>query len=239
MPDTDDDPNVALELDQYEQGEDDTESASERRARALRRQPDERLAAVTGLTREEDEARRQAELDAAHATERELSAEDERELEEQRLRHETLDATAAATEAREAFRLADLDDATSDRHRELADTERLHSVSDQARGGHKLDEAAARPDEPGAAGLAASGRRDQRAAAREGRVATEEDLIADDYAGRARERRTEGQQAQEAQPPATATAPQKPPVARKFVRKELRKRRTPDRSTEPDLGLGD
>lgn len=244
MPDTDDDQTIALEAAQHEPGDDDTGSASERRARALRQQPNERLAAVTGLTAEEEEARRLDELDEARAEDLELTDRDERELEESRQRRETLDVSAAATtEVQEAFRLADIADATSERHRGLANTERQHALSDQARGGHKLDEAAAGWDQPGAAGLAASGRRDQRAAGHEANAATEHDIIADKYADKARKYREEGQ---EAQPPATDAVrnpPATPPEARIVRHNEVRRKKrtpsTPDRSTEPDIGLGD
>jgi hypothetical protein len=250
MPDTDDGQNIALELDQNEQGEEDgTESVRERRARALQRQRDERLASVTGLTPEEAEVRREAELQQARDKGLELTRQDERTLEERRRREETLDASAAATrdvraeEAKEAYRLAHIAELDSDRHRELAATARRQSVNDQARGGHKLDEAAVRPDEPGAAGLAASGRRDQRAAGGEDRVAAEHEIIAGEHDDEARERRVEGRRAQE-QPPAVdavRTRPWKPPQARTHKSEQVKKlhqltRSKPD-PLEPDLGL--
>lgn len=231
MADTDDEQTIALEPN-HAQGDDDTWAASERHGARASKRDGERPAAVVGLTPEEEEARRQEELDQARNERIELAARDERGLEEVRERREVLDATAETTEA---IRLAEIAESARDRYRRDAGTERRQATSYWAHGNHLLDEAAARPDEPGADATAAAGRRYQRAAVREDRDADRDDGIADRYDEEARERRGE------AQPPASEAVrnpPAEAPRARKFVRKQL-KQKVHDRSTQPDIGLGD
>ncbi|MFK4083224.1 hypothetical protein ACI2LF_03885 [Kribbella sp. NPDC020789] len=152
----------------------------------------------------------------------ERAANEERELEEIRDRRELLDATA---ETVEAIRLADANDAAVARHRALADAERRQARSDHAHGNHLLDEAAARPDEPGADATAAAGRRYQRAGDREEREAAYDDRVADRYA------------APREQAPASDAArrPAQPPEARKFVQPRKTKKR--QKSSGLDLEL--
>src|SRR3954454_19484337 len=76
MADTDEEQSVALEPEQREQGDDDTEAASERRAVRAREQVDERLAA--GLTRSEEARRRGEEDELAWAAEEDVEAHAER-----------------------------------------------------------------------------------------------------------------------------------------------------------------
>jgi len=233
MADTDDDEQtIALEPDQHV----DTQTAREQRGARASERDGERPAAVVGLTPEEEEARRQEELDElreedleqAHDEEIELEARDERELEELRRRREVV----AAAETSEAIRLSE----ASRELRRDGDAKTRQAMSDWAHGHHLLDEAAVRPDEPGAAAQAAAGRRYQRAAVREDRSAEADYQRADRYDAEARERRGVAQQ--EEQPPAIEAVrrPAETPQARKFVHpKKVRKH---DRSTEPDLGLG-
>jgi len=237
MADTDDDEQtIALEPDQHV----DTETAREQRGARASERDGERPAAVVGLTPEEEEARRQEELDEireedlerSHADEIELEARDERELEELRRRREIV----AAAETSEAIRLSE----ASRELRRDGDAKTRQAMSDWAHGHHLLDEAAVRPDEPGAAAQAAAGRRYQRAAVREDRSAEADYERADGYDAEARERRG-GAPQQEEQPPAIEAVRNRPaetPQARKFVHKNLKKVRKHDPSKEPDLGLG-
>ena len=249
MADTDDDQTVELEPEQHLRGDDDTEAASERRAASPReREDEERTAAVVGLTPEEAAARREEErderlaeeLDQDHADEldedhekaMDLAALDERQLAELRRRRELL----AAADTTEALRL-------SEAGRELrrdGDAKTRQAMSDWAHGHHQLDKAALRPDEPGADALAADGRRYQRAAVREDRSAESDYQLADQYDDAARERRDA---ARDDLPPAREAVlnrPTEPPEASKYVHKNLKKvRKVRDRSTQPDLGLGD
>jgi hypothetical protein len=249
MADTDEEQSVALDPEQREQGDDDTEAASERRAVRAREQTDERLAA--GLTRseearrraEEDELARAAEEDAeAHAERLELAAKEEQERQELRSRDELL--AKASAEATRAYDLAYADEVQRDRYRKLAQGEQRQAVSDLAHGRHELDEAAANPDAPGAAGLAADGRRYERASGIEDRRAANDHRIADGYDASARDWRTEARREQpdpvEAvrNPPAEAPEAQLP-HARRHVRSRVKNRNTPDPSKQPDLGLGD
>ncbi len=159
-------------------------------------------------------------VEEREAEELERAADEELELEEIRDRRELLDATA---ETAEAIRLAEANEAASIRHRELADAERRQARSDHAHGNHLLDEAAARPDEPGADATAAAGRRYQRAGAREDREAAYDDRVADRYAGE--------------QAPASDAArrPAQPPEARKFIQPRKTKKR--EKNTGLDLDL--
>jgi hypothetical protein len=243
MPDTDDDQSVELDPVQRESGDDDTEAARERRAAQARAEADRRP--IADLTAEEDAERRadedvevRLEEDEAARTEQlELAAKDEQELEELRHRGQLLDA-AAETEL--AMKLAYSDQAAGQRYRAEATTERQRSLGDLARGRHELDEAAAYPDEPGAAGLAAKGRRDERASGIEARRAESDDRLADRYDASAREYRREASPDPRyavQNPPKEAPEAQLP-QARRNVRSRLRtKRKTVDRSAEPDLEL--
>jgi hypothetical protein len=243
MADTDDDQTVALEPDQHLQGDDDTEAAGERRDRTSERD-DERLAAVVGLTPEGEAARREEErqerlaeedVEAAEAEEIERVNADERALEEKRRRDELLDAKAVET-AR-AIELAHVAESASNRHRRLADALTQQATSDWTHGNHLRDEAAARPDEPGADATAAAGRRYQRAAGREDRGAEYDDRIAGRYDVEAREYRRDAHQPDPIE--AVRNPPTEPPEARtRFVRSRLKKQ-VRDRSSEPDIGLGD
>jgi len=162
-------------------------------------------------------------VEEREAEELERAANEERELEEIRDRRELLDATA---ETAEAIRLAEANEAASIRHREFADAERRQARNDHAHGNHLLDEAAARPDEPGADATAAAGRRYQRAGDREDREAAYDDRVADRYAG-----------ARVEQAPASDAArrPAQPPEARKFIQPRRTKKRAKDTGLDLDL----
>lgn len=239
MADTDDEQTVALEPDQREQGEDDSPQAlSERRRAGERERRDERPAAV--LTPEEEAALREEELEEVSEEEVELAAREERELEERRSRRELLDATAETTRA---IRLAEVAETVRDRLRSEAGAERRQGRSDWAHGNRLLDEAAARPDEPGADATAAAGRRYQRAGEREFREARYDDRTADRYDAVARDRRSEAAEGpQPEQPPASEAVrnpPSKAPRARKFVKRRKRATRDRDPKALRDFGIGD
>ncbi|MFI5691384.1 hypothetical protein ACIA58_06055 [Kribbella sp. NPDC051586] len=217
MPDTDDDQSVELDPVQREQGDDDTEAASERRATRARAESDRH--AVADLTADEDVERRadeehalqvEEEDEAAHAERLELAAAEQHELDELRDREQLLDATAETTRA---FELAYADEAARDRYRGYATTETQRSTGDLARGRHELDEAAAYPDEHGSAELAARGRRDERASGIEARRAESDDRIADGYDASAQEHRREARQAQPDAVEAVRTPPGETPEA--------------------------
>jgi hypothetical protein len=216
MPDTDDDQSVELDPVQREQGDDDTEAARERRAVQARAEADRQV--VADLTLDEDVERRveqeqalvEEQDEAARAERLELATKEQQELDEHRDREQLLDATAEATRA---FELAYADEAARDRYRALATTETQRSVGDLARGRHELDEAAAYPDEPGSAGLAAKGRRDERASGIEARRAESDDRIADRYDDSAQEHRREARQAQPDAVEAVRTPPGETPEA--------------------------
>jgi len=234
MADTDDEQTLALEPDQREQGEDDSaEAASERRGAGMWVRDAERPAAV--LTPEEQAALLDEE-EELREDDLELAAREERELEELRHRREAI----ARAETSQAFRLAELDEEARDRHRRLAGGERLQARSDWAHGNHLLDEAAARPDEPGADATVAAGRRYQRAATREDGKAEYDDRVADRYDAQARERRSEARESE--QPPAVEAVrnpPTEAPQARKFVRRKRVKQRDRDPKALREFGLGD
>jgi hypothetical protein len=196
MPDTPDDPLVELVPEQ--RADDDTEAASERHAAKARAEADQDpthdlAEEAAKLRAEEDEQARLNEADeAAHAERVELAAKDELERLELRDR-DGLDATA---ETIRALELAHVDEEAGRRYRQLATTEVQHSVGDLARGRHELDEAAAHPDERGSAGLAAKGRRDERASGIEARRAESYDRRADGYEESAQDHRRDARQAQ-------------------------------------------
>jgi hypothetical protein len=244
MPDTDDDQSVELDPVQRESGDDDTEAARERRAAQARAEADRRP--IADLTAEEDAERRAAEDvqvrlaeedEAVRAEQLELATNEEQELQELRHRDQLLDATA---ETERAMKLAYSDQVAGERYRAEATTERQRSIGDLARGRHELDEAAAHPDERGSAELAAKGRRDERASGIEDRRAESDDRLADRYDASAREYRREvsPDPRYAVQNPPKETPEAQLPQARRNVRSRLRtKRKTVDRSAEPDLEL--
>ncbi|WP_371405997.1 hypothetical protein OHA10_10540 [Kribbella sp. NBC_00662] len=246
MPDTDDDQSVELDPAQ-ESGDDETEGRRERRAAQARAEADRRVVAdltadedVERRTEEVEQARLEEEDEAARAERLELAVKDQQELDELRDREQLLDATAETTRALE---LAYADEAARDRYRAYATTETQRSIGDLAHGRHELDEAAAHPDEPGSAGLAAEGRRYERASGIEARRAVSDDRLADRYDESAQDHRREARQTQPDAVEAVRNPPKETPEAqlpqaRRNVRSRLRtKRKTVDRSAEPDLEL--
>jgi hypothetical protein len=249
MPDTDDDQSVELVPDQREQGDDDTEAASERRAAQARSEADKHpthdLADEEAeLREEEDELARADEEDAEARAEQldERVAKDQQELAERRSREELLDATA---ETSRAFQLAYSDEQARDRYRQYATNDVQRGISDRAHGRHELDEAAAHRDEAGSAGLVAEGRRYQNSATIEERKAVSDDRISREYDASAREHRRE---AQPNPSEAIRKAPEEPPEAqlpqaRRHVRGPGRIRNKqgkvvkPNRASEPDLEI--
>lgn len=208
MPDTDDDQSVELVPDQREQGDDDTEAASERRAAQARteagKHPTHDLAEEDAERRDEEELQaRLDQEDAAARAERleERATKEQQELTERRSREEVLDATAETTRA---MQLAYADEEGRDRYRQLATNDVQRGISDRAHGRHELDEAAAHRDETGSAGLVAEGRRFQNSATIEERKAVADDNISREYAASAREHRREAQ-------PSPSEAVRKPP----------------------------
>ncbi|MEI8406768.1 MULTISPECIES: hypothetical protein [unclassified Kribbella] len=230
----DDEQTVALELDQHEQGDDGSPDAlSERRGKWVREEVED-----AAVRRDEDrEQQLREEDDLLHEERVERARQDERELEEIRERH----TVTAETETTRAMRLAEVDEASRDLRRRDAGIERLHGRIERARGDHLLDEAAARPDEPGASATAAAGRAHHRAAADADRRAVNDERDADRYDARARDRRSEAAR-QPGQPPAgeaVRNPPSEPPTARKFDRKRGKKQRKTQPGELGDIGLGD
>ncbi|MFC6158116.1 hypothetical protein [Kribbella jiaozuonensis] len=216
MPDTDDQ-SVELDPVQRESGDDDTEGHRERRAAQARAEADRRVVAdltadedVERHTEEVEQARLDEEDEAAHAERLELAAKDQQELDELRDREQLLDATAETTRA---FELAYADEAARDRYRAYATTETQRSIGDLAHGRHELDEAAAHPDELGSAGLAAEGRRYERASGIEARRAVSDDRLADRYDDSAQEHRREARQTQPDAVEAVRNPPKETPEA--------------------------
>ncbi|MGZ0149954.1 hypothetical protein ACXJJ3_23035 [Kribbella sp. WER1] len=216
MPDTDDDLSVELDPVQREQGDDDTEAARERRAAKARAEADRNPTHdLDDETRKHlDEEAEHAHLDdeeeaAARAEEIELATKDQQTLEEHRLRNEDL----ATAEASQAMRLAYADEYARDVHRQNATTDIQHSLGDRAHGRHERDEAAVRPDDPGAAELDAAGRRMENVATIEERNAVAEDRIADGYDASARDHRAEAREAQPHASEAVRTPPEEAPEA--------------------------
>jgi hypothetical protein len=190
---------------------------------------------ATALTPEE--VRREEELADEFDEEETEAARDERELRDIRRRDET-----ARAEVDEAMRLVYARDAEdqADRLRRDADGKYRDSRYDRARGRRLLDEATARPDEPGADATAAAGRRHERIADHEESSARYDDRVARGYDAEARDQRS-----QAAQPPAEEAArrPSEPPVASRFVRpkeKRAKKKRQEFRPGElGHVGLGE
>ncbi|MEV0282567.1 hypothetical protein AB0H36_00465 [Kribbella sp. NPDC050820] len=168
----------------------------------------------------------------------ELAAKDQQEL--HRVRREAEED--ARLETHQALRLAYADEAKADRLRTDAAGKYQQGLSDRAHGRHLLDEAAARPDEPGADATAAAGRRYERAAGREEREARYDRARADEYDADARDRRNDAAQ-QSGQPPAEEAArrPSEPPVASKFERRKPKHDKRKDRRPGElrNIGLGD
>ncbi|MFI7059811.1 hypothetical protein ACIBL3_02410 [Kribbella sp. NPDC050124] len=168
----------------------------------------------------------------------ELAAKDQQEL--HRVHREAEED--ARTETHEALRLAYADEVTADRLRSDASGKYQQGLSDRAHGRHLLDEAAARPDEPGADATAAAGRRYERAADREERDARYDRRSADRYDADARERRNDAAH-QPGQPPAEEAArrPTDTPVASKFERRKPKHDKRKDRRPGElrNVGLGD
>jgi hypothetical protein len=250
MPDTDDEQLVELAPEQREQGDDDAETARERRAAAQAeadKHPTHDLAeeAAEREVEEEQRALQEEEDDAARAERIELATKEQQELDEQRYREQLRDATAEATQA---MRLAYADEEARDRYRQYGANDKQRALSDRAHGRHELDEAAAHPDEPGSAGLAAEGRRFQNAATIEERKSTRDYDISDAYDASAREHRRDATEAQPSASEAVRKAPDAAPEAqlpqaRRHVRGPGRVRTKkgkavkPNRSSEPDLDL--
>lgn len=239
MADTDDEQNAALEPDQHLQGDDDPEALNERRGAGRWVRDNERPAAV--LTPEEARREQEELEDELHEERVELAAKDEQERQDIRRRGEIL----ARTEADEAMRLAYAAEEKADLRRRDADVGYREGRSDRAHGRHLLDEAAARPDEPGADATAAAGRRYERIADRAESQARYDDRVARGYDAEARDRRRDAAQEQPVQPPAeeAARAPSEPPIATKFVRKQQKKRVKKEQKFRPgelgNTGLGD
>jgi hypothetical protein len=207
MPDTDDDKSVEQIPEQWDRGDDYTETARERRAAQARaeadKDPTHELA--DEAKKRLDEETEQALLDEADAAAREerleLAAKGEQALEEQRDREQLRDATADTTRAME---LAFSDEQARDTHRQYAANDKQRSLGDRAHGRHELDEAAVDPDQ---AGRAAEGRRFQNLATMEARRSAGEDQIADEYDASAQEHRADAREAQ----PNPSGAVRKPP----------------------------
>ncbi|TCC43375.1 hypothetical protein [Kribbella sindirgiensis] len=250
MPDTDDDQSVELVPDQREQGDDDTEAASERRAAQARAEADKFPThdLAEELAEREDAEDEQALLDEeaeARNDRLELAAKDEQVLDEVRDRKNLLDATAETTRA---MQLAYADEQARDVHRQYAANDKQRGLADRAHGRHELDEAAAHPDEVGSAGLAAEGRRFQNLATTEERRSTGEYRIAEQYEASARDHREEAREAQPNPSEAVRKAPEETPEAqlpqaRRHVRGPGKVRNNkgkvvkPNRASEPDLEL--
>lgn len=195
MPDTDDGESVELVPDQWAQGDDDTEGARERRAAQARAEADlnpGRDLADVAQRRAEEEADQDVldEVDSAHDERVELATKDQQTLDEKRYRDELLDDAAVAMKA------AYTDERNSDIHRDYGANDKQRSLGDRAHGRHELDEAAARPDDIGSAGLAAEGRRFQNLATIEQRRSTGEYEVADGLDESAREHREQADDAQ-------------------------------------------
>ncbi|TCC11664.1 hypothetical protein [Kribbella soli] len=248
MPDTDDDQSVELVPDQREQGDDDTEAASERRAAQARTQADKNpthdLAEEEAERQEEADEKARLDEDAEARAEEleERAAKDQQALEERRSREELLDATA---ETSRAFQLAYADEEARDRYRQYATNDVQRGISDRAHGRHELDEAATHRDEAGSAGLVAEGRRYQNAATIEERKAVSDDSISREYDASAREHRREAQPnpSEAVRKPPEDTPEAQLPQARRHVRGPGRVRNKqgkvvkPNRSSEPDLEI--
>jgi hypothetical protein len=195
MPDTEDEPSVELDPDHWDRGDDYTEAARELRAAQARAQADKDpthdLADETRKRHdEEDQQDLLDEEDLAAEKERlELATKDEQTLEENRDRKQ-LDAAADITRAME---LAYADEERRDVQRQYAANDKQRALGDRAHGGHERDEAAARPEAPGSAGLDAEGRRFQNLATIEERRSTGEDKLAEEYDASARDHREDAQ----------------------------------------------
>ncbi|MGW7681255.1 hypothetical protein ACWGID_10975 [Kribbella sp. NPDC054772] len=215
MPDTDDGTSESLELDQREQGDDDTEAASQRRATRLRTEaansPTHDLAEEDAAERraeEEVQARHDAEDEVARAEQLDLDAADEQAREELRNRTDVV-------EARRAREIAFADDAaaTADRYRGLAASGQQRELDLQARGQHKQDEAAVNPDARGAAELGAEGRRNVRASQLEGYQVNADIDAARAYDDRAEQHRANAREEQAPAAGAVRNRPQEAPEA--------------------------
>lgn len=246
MPDTDDDQSVELDPAQ-ESNDDETEGHHERRAAQARTEADRRV--VADLTADEDverrteqieQARLEKEDEAAHAERLELAAKDQQKLDELRDREQLLDTTTKTTRALE---LAYADEAARDRYRAYATTETQRSIGDLTHNRHELNKTAAHPNNPNSTGLAAEGRRYERASGIEARRAVSDDRLANKYNKSAQNHHQKTHQTQPDAVEAVRNPPKKTPEAqlpqaRRNVRSRLRaKRKTVDRSAEPDLEL--
>jgi hypothetical protein len=229
----------------HAQGADDgPESASERRLTRARERRDERLAAMAGLTPEEEALRLEEERQQRHVDEEIEAAHEDLELHERRRLED--DQLAAEADVAKAMQLADVDEATRNQLRDLAGAALARSRDHRAHGNHLLDQAAAEPDQPGAAATAAAGRRNKRIANTEESKAESYDRAADEEDARARARRAGAESArQPGQPPAVDAVrnpPPETPVARKFVRERPPKKQRLDQEEDPHAlrhkGLG-
>jgi hypothetical protein len=247
MPDTPDDPLVELVPEQ--RADDDTEAASERRAQTraeAEKLPTHDLAAADAERRKEEDAQARLEEadEAAHDERVQLATDGERLLQEERDR----DEVAEATRARE---IAFADDAATKaaQYRGLAATGQQRELGLLARGQHKQDEAAVRPDEPGSAELAAEGRRNVRASQLEGYQVNADLDRARAYDDLGEEHRANARQAQpdpvEAVRTRPDTAPEaQAPQARRHLRgprskqKNLQRRKPQQQQSDlPDLEI--
>jgi hypothetical protein len=212
MPDTDDGTAESLELDQREQGDDDTEAARQRRAIRQRAEaansPTHDLAeedAAERLAEEEVQARHDAEDEAARTEKLDLDALDDKARREHRDRSDLIEATRAREIA-----FADDATATANRYRGLAASGHQRELDLQARGQHKQDAAAVNPEALGAAELDAEGRRNVRASQLEGYQVNADLDAARAYDDHAAEHRAN---AREEQAPAADAVRSRPPEA--------------------------
>ncbi|GAA1110373.1 hypothetical protein GCM10009630_04270 [Kribbella jejuensis] len=223
MPDTDEEPSVEPTPDQWDRGDDYTESA-----RAARRRKDE----------DELHARQEAD-DAALRDEEELELRAKEDLE----RHELRDRAEVAEATRaQQIAFAESAEASADRHRAFAANREQRELALQARGQHKQDEAAARPEEPGADELAAEGRRNIRASELDGyQVNADDDRArADDELAREYRAKVQPDAVEAVRNPPSKTPAVMEPQERQHLRLgpgNTESRREPNRSATPDLNL--
>lgn len=224
MPDIDEEPSVEPTPDQWDRGDDYTESVRD----AQRRRRDE----------DDLHARHEAEAAALRDQEElELGAKEDLERQELRNRAEVAEATRA-----QQIAFAESAEESAERHRAFAANREQRELSLQARGQHKQDEAAARPDELGAAELAAEGRRNIRASELDGyQVNADDDRArADEQLARDYRAKVQPDAVEAVRTPPSKTSAVLEPQDRLHVRRgpgDTESRREPSRAATPDLSV--
>lgn len=241
MADTDDEQTVELGPDHRGKREDElapgAEAAGEdRRAKEWEAGGDLDGPALAAGTSDDEEAAEDHEAEPQRVREEiEQDAREERELQDARYRQ---DVNRADAEIAEAMRLAHIAEGNRNDYRAEAGGERRLARNDAAHSAHLRAGAAGR-DDPQADADRAEADRFQASSYRQDRLANYDDAVASSYGAEARDRRNEAAEVRRPEQPPAAEAVRNPPQAPPLARKNLNQQRRRKTKELRDFGLGD